>query len=89
MYKKKNNKLKKVAVAVGVASVAAGFAAAALKNKKNQKIARKFANQAQKNSLELLKSAKNKFKKVETKKSKVSKTKKKTVVKSTSKKTKK
>ena len=89
MFKKKkeNNKLKGVAVVAGVASVAAGFAAVALKDKKNQKKARDIVNQAQKKSSDLLETVKNKFKKVEAKKAKVSKSKKKTVVKSASKKT--
>lgn len=66
--KKNNNKLKGVAVVAGVASVAAGLTAVALRDKKTQKKASDFANQVHKKSSELLKTAKNKFKKIDAKK---------------------
>ncbi|HZJ18380.1 MAG TPA: hypothetical protein VFD45_02045 [Patescibacteria group bacterium] len=87
--KKKNNKLKGVAITASVASVAAGLAAVALKDKKNQKKARDFVNNAYKKGSEILGDAKNQFKRMEEKKSKVKKTNKRTAVKSTSTKVKK
>ncbi len=89
MFKKKNkhNKLKGAAVVMSVAGAAAGLAAVALKDKKNQKIAKELATKTQKRGITIINQAKSKFKKMQAKKGFLKKVEvKKTVVKKPAKK---